>query len=127
MDKPQTARSYRATVLDDNAVVSINLKWLAQIGALLAMLVYGYWNMVTRISNLEQELAEADTKIEELVEKHIEEEEIRFTEMEKQLKFYEKEFNINPLSWGKKRKSNTHNQTVTTSYRFGTEKHLKTP
>ena len=50
MDKPQTARSYRATVLDDNAVVSINLKWLAQIGALLAMLVYGYWNMVTRIT-----------------------------------------------------------------------------
>ena len=99
MDKPQTARSYRATVLDDNAVVSINLKWLAQIGALLAMLVYGYWNMVTRISNLEQELAEADTKIEELVEKHIEEEEIRFTEMEKQLKFYEKEFNINPVSY----------------------------
>ena len=37
MDKPQTARSYRATVLDDNAVVSINLKWLAQIGAVLAM------------------------------------------------------------------------------------------
>ena len=104
MDKPQTARSYRATVLDDNAVVSINLKWLAQIGALIGMLVYGYYNMITRISNLEQELAEADTKIEELVEKHIEEEEIRFTEMEKQLKFYEKEFNINPLSWGKKRK-----------------------
>ena len=89
MDKPQTARSYRATVLDDNAVVSINLKWLAQIGALLAMLVYGYWNMVTRISNLEQELAEADTKIEELVEKHIQEEVVRFDEMEKQLKFYE--------------------------------------
>ena len=104
MDKPQTARSYRATVLDDNAVVSINLKWLAQIGALIGMLVYGYYNMITRISNLEQELAEADTKIEELVEKHIEEEEIRFTEMEKQLKFYEKEFNINPLSWGRKKK-----------------------
>ena len=68
MDKHKTARSYRATVLDDNAVVSINLKWLAQIGALLAMLVYGYWNMVTRITNLELEVAEADTKIEELVE-----------------------------------------------------------
>ena len=104
MDKHKTARSYRATVLDDNAVVSINLKWLAQIGALLAMLVYGYWNMVTRITNLELEVAEADTKIEELVEKHILEEEVRFTEMEKQLKFYEKEFNINPLSWGRKKK-----------------------
>ena len=101
---PKTARSYRATVLDDNAVVSRNLKWLAQIGELLAMFVYGYWNMVTRITNLEIELAEADTKIEELVEKHIQEEEVRFAEMEKQLKFYEKEFNINPLSWGRKKK-----------------------
>ena len=101
---PKTARSYRATVLDDNAVVSINLKWLAQIGALLAMLVYGYWNMVTRITNLEQEVADADAQIEELVEKHIEEEGVRYTEMEKQLKFYEKEFNINPLSWGRKKK-----------------------
>ena len=103
---PKTARSYRATVLDDNAVVSINLKWLAQIGALLAMLVYGYWNMVTRITNLEQEVADADAQIQELVEKHILEEEVRFTEMEKQLKFYEKEFNINPLSWGRKKKKN---------------------
>ena len=104
MEKTQTARSYRATVLDDNAVVSINLKWLAQIGALLAMLVYGYWNMVTRITNLEQEVADADAQIAELVEKHILEEEVRYTEMEKQLKFYEKEFNINPLSWGRKKK-----------------------
>ena len=68
------------------------------------MLVYGYWNMVTRITNLEQEVADADAKIAELVEKHIEEEEVRYTEMEKQLKFYEKEFNINPLSWGRKKK-----------------------
>ena len=110
MDKPQTARSYRATVLDDNAVVSINLKWLAQIGALIAMLVYGYWNMVTRIANLEQEVADADAQIQELVEKHIQEEEVRFTEMEKQLKFYEKEFNINPLSWGRKKKKKKHSQ-----------------
>ena len=41
-EKPNTARSYRATVLDDNAIVSINLKWLAQIGVLIGMLVYGY-------------------------------------------------------------------------------------
>ena len=119
MDKPQTARSYRATVLDDNAVVSINLKWLAQIGALLAMLVYGYWNMVTRITNLEQEVADADAQIQELVEKHILEEEVRFTEMEKQLKFYEKEFNINPLSWGRKKKKNRyHPQTNCYSHRI---------
>ena len=40
--KPNTARSYRTTILDDNAIVSINLKWLAQGLVLVAGLVYGY-------------------------------------------------------------------------------------
>ena len=52
-EKPDTARSYRATVLDDNAIVSINLKWLGQIAVLIGMLVYGYWQIETRIAKLE--------------------------------------------------------------------------
>jgi len=103
-DKPQTARSYRASVLDDNAIVSINLKWLAQIMVLVGGLVYSYWRIETRIYSLEQNIAEADTQIEELVSKHIEDEEQRYKEMQEQVLFYEKEFNINPLSWGKKKK-----------------------
>ena len=51
--KPDTARSYRATVLDDNAIVSINLKWLAQGCVLVAILVYGYWQIESRIKALE--------------------------------------------------------------------------
>ena len=47
-------------------------------------------------------MAESDQQIEELVEKHFEEEQVRFSKMEEELKWYEK--NINPLSW-KKRKS----------------------
>ena len=69
MEKPQTARSYRSNIIDDNAVISINLKWLGQIAVLLGGLVYGYWRMENRISTLEQELAEADTEIQKLVEK----------------------------------------------------------
>jgi hypothetical protein len=26
--KPETARSYRGAVVDDNAIISINIKWL---------------------------------------------------------------------------------------------------
>ena len=65
--KPDTARSYRATVLDDNAIVSINLKWLAQGCVLVAILVYGYWQIESRIKALENKVASADEQIENLL------------------------------------------------------------
>ena len=89
-EKPDTARSYRATVLDDNAIVSINLKWLGQIAVLIGMLVYGYWQIEIRIQNLETNFEQANKTITELVEKHIVEEQERFAEMEEELKWYEK-------------------------------------
>ena len=57
-EKPATARSYRANVIDDNAIVSINLKWLAQIAVLIGMIVYGYWQIESRIKELEKENSE---------------------------------------------------------------------
>ena len=88
-EKPDTARSYRATVLDDNAIVSINLKWLGQIAVLIGMLVYGYWQIEIRIQNLETNFEQANKTITELVEKHIVEEQERFAEMEEELKWYQ--------------------------------------
>ncbi len=102
--KPKTARSYRGTVVDDNAVVSINLKWLGQMLILVAGLVYSYYMVIQRITDLERGMADADTRITELVEKHIDEEESKMTEIQAQLNWYEKEFNLNPLSWGNKKK-----------------------
>jgi len=102
--KPDTARSYRATVLDDNAIVSINLKWLGQIAILIGMLVYGYWQIETRIRNLESKMASADEQIGSLLDKHIVEERVEREELAEKVAFYEKEFNINPFSWGKKKK-----------------------
>tara|TARA_Y100000401_G_scaffold87172_1_gene72581 strand:- start:208 stop:528 length:321 start_codon:yes stop_codon:yes gene_type:complete len=102
--KPDTARSYRATVLDDNAIVSINLKWLGQIAVLIGMLVYGYWQIETRIRNLEGKMASADEQIGSLLDKHILEERVEREELAEKVAFYEKEFNINPFSWGKKKK-----------------------
>tara|TARA_R100000664_G_scaffold13288_1_gene21261 strand:+ start:2183 stop:2482 length:300 start_codon:yes stop_codon:yes gene_type:complete len=89
-EKPDTARSYRTTILDDNAIVSINLKWLGQICVLISLLVYGYWQIETRIKNLERNFDEANTTITELVEKHIIEEQQRYIEMEEELKWYQK-------------------------------------
>jgi|TARA_Y100000034_G_C6764345_1_gene340667 hypothetical protein len=110
-DKPATARSYRATVLDDNFQVQLNIKWLGQLLVLAGMLVYGYWNIISRIETLEDGMATSNTQIEELVSKHIADEELRYAkmeqgyaEMEQELQWYQKELNLNPLSWRKKKK-----------------------
>ena len=102
--KPDTARSYRTTILDDNAIVSINLKWLAQIGVLIGMLVYGYWQIEERIRRLENSVTTQTEQIGSLLDKHIVEERVEREELAEKVAFYEKEFNINPLSWGKRKK-----------------------
>ena len=102
--KPNTARSYRTAILDDNAIVSINLKWLGQICVLIGMLVYGYWQIETRIRKLEDKMVDANQQIGNLLDKHIVEEKVERQELAEKVAFYEKEFNINPLSWGKRKK-----------------------
>ena len=89
-EKHETARSYRTAIIDDNAVVSLNLKWLGQIIILVGMLVYGHWRIETRIRDLESNFEEANIKIQELVEKHIVDEQARYEEMEEELKWYQK-------------------------------------
>jgi uncharacterized coiled-coil protein SlyX len=103
-EKPNTARSYRTTILDDNAIVSINLKWLAQGCVLVAILVYGYWQIESRIQSLENQVATADEQIEDLLSKHIVEERSQRQELAEKVAFYEKELNLNPFSWGKRKK-----------------------
>ena len=88
--KPDTARSYRGAVVDDNAIISINIKWLLQSAVVIAGLVYSYYSVIQRITELEKGMLEANNTITELVEKHIIEEQQRFAEMEEELKWYEK-------------------------------------
>jgi len=102
--KPKTARSYRGAVVDDNAVISINIKWLGQMLLLVAGLVYSYYQVISRIDNLERRVDNADTSITELVEKHIEEEKRLKLDMEERISFFEKELNLNPFSWKRKKK-----------------------
>ena len=46
----------------------------------------------------------ASTEIEDLMTKHIIEEEAKIAQMQQELDWYEKELNLNPLSWGKKKR-----------------------
>tara|TARA_R100000458_G_C8193359_1_gene186349 strand:+ start:353 stop:670 length:318 start_codon:yes stop_codon:yes gene_type:complete len=98
------ARSYRGEVIGDSMAITINFKWLIQICVLVAGLVYGYWQIETRIRNLEDSLVTANEQIRDLVSKHIVEERAEREELAEKVAFYEKEFNINPFSWGKKNK-----------------------
>ena len=102
-NNPETARSMKTAIIDDNAVISLNIKWLAQVCVLIAATVYGYLQVEWRIQELERNMEEASSEIQELVSKHIEDEEERMVIMEEQLKWYQKEFNLNPLSWRKKK------------------------
>ena len=104
MDKSDTARSYKASVIDDNAVISLNIKWLVQAIVLCAALVYGYLQIEWRIQDLERNMLIAKEEIESLVDKHISKEVEAREQLEERVSFYEKEFNINPFSWKKKRK-----------------------
>ena len=102
--KPKTARSYRGTVVSDNAIISINIKWALQALALVAGLVYSYLQIENRIGELERRVELADTNIEELVDKHMVEEQREREAMEERISFFEKELNLNPFSWKKRKK-----------------------
>jgi hypothetical protein len=103
-EKVKTARSYNSTIIDDNAVISLNLKWLGQLCVLVGMLVYGYWRVESRLGELEDKMLDANEQIGDLLDKHIVDERIEREELAEKVSFYEKEFNINPLSWGKRKK-----------------------
>ena len=101
---PKTARSYNSTIIDDNAVISLNLKWLGQLFVLVGMLGWSGYKLLDRLESLEEQMVLADEQITNLLDRHMLEEEGKRAELEEKVSFYEKEFNINPLSWGKRKK-----------------------
>ncbi len=104
MSDEKTYRSYGVTKLDDNMRISLNIKWLGQIIVGVGIVVMGYIRIENRIGELERRVELADTNIKDLVSKHIEEENKKITHMQEQLEWYQQELNLNPLSWGKKKR-----------------------
>ena len=102
--KPKTARSYRGAMVDDNAIISINIKWLIQAVVVIAGLVYSYLQIENRIAELERRMELADTRILELVDKNMLQEQREREAMEERISFFERELNLNPFSWKKRKK-----------------------
>ena len=104
MSDEKTYRSYGVTKLDDNMRISLNIKWLGQIIVGVGIVVMGYLRIENRIGELERRMELANSRIEDLVSKHIADEEVKITQMQEQLEWYQTELNLNPLSWGKKKR-----------------------
>ena len=106
-DKKDGARSYLGSVIGDSMNLTINIRWLLQLFVLAGMLVYGWWQLETRIQELERNMGTATEQVELLNEERrlAEEKHIRDLEaqMQQQAEWYEQELgiNFNPFSWGK--------------------------
>ena len=98
------ARSYKGQIIGDSMSVTINFKWLIQLVIFVAMVVYGWWQLESRIQELERNMVLALEEIElhEAERKHAEKAHV--TQMEERMLWYESELNLNPFSWGKKNK-----------------------
>jgi len=92
--------------IDDNFRISLNIKWLGQIIVAVALIVLGYLRIENRIKSLEESMGSANTRITELVDKHMIEEQKERVAMEERISFFEQELNLNPFSWKKSRRKN---------------------
>ena len=105
MPNKDGTHSYKTQVIGDSMSVTINFKWLIQLIVVVSMAVYGFWKLEDRIQQLESSL---DTAMEQLLvieeERKIEAEK-NLNSLQEQLGWYEKELNLNPFSWGKKKKN----------------------
>ena len=90
--------------------ITINLKWLLQLIALIASITYTFYMFQLKINNMEMKLDSSISQLEILKKANEKESELEFTELKETLKWYEHELisiggiGINPLSWGKKKR-----------------------
>ena len=101
MDKG--ARSYKGQIIGDSMSVTINFKWLLQLIVFVGMLVYGWWQLESRIQDLERNMVVALEEIELHDQERKAAEERHVKDMEEEVSLLKKELNINPFSWGKKK------------------------
>jgi len=84
--------------------VTINFKWLLQLIAVVSMAVYGFWKLEDRIGELEDNLATAMENLVLIEEERKLQADQNLAQLQEQLGWYEKELNLNPFSWGKKKR-----------------------
>ena len=103
-DDNKGARSYKGQVIGDSYALTINFKWLLQLLAGTAIVVYFFWRMESRIQTLERNMDLALQEIELHDLERAAAEEQHKQEMEEEISLLKTELNINPFSWGKGKK-----------------------
>ena len=104
-DENSGARSYKSEVIGgDSFAVTINFKWLLQIIAATAVVVYGWYQLETRIQDLERNMVAVVEQVEIYDQERQAAEQAHVAQMEERMLWYESELNLNPFSWGKKKK-----------------------
>ena len=103
-DEKKGARSYKSEVIGDSMAITINFKWLLQIIAATAMVVYSFWRLEGRIQELERNMVLALEEIELHEQERKHSEDAHVAQMEERMLWYESELNLNPFSWGRKKK-----------------------
>ena len=93
-----------SNIIDDGMAVTINFKWLLQIIVGTAIAVYAFWKIEDRIQSLERDMQIAMNEIELHAEDMKKAEQKHMVEMEERMNWYEQELNLNPFSWGKKKR-----------------------
>ena len=83
--------------------ITINFKWLLELIVFVAMIVYGWWQLESRIQALERNMVVAIEEIELHDQERKIDEEQHVKDMEEEVSLLKKELNINPFSWGKKK------------------------
>ena len=104
-DESKGARSYKGEVIGDSMAITINFKWLLQIIAATAIVVYSFWKLEGRIQELERNMLLALEEIELHEQEREQSEQAHVAQMEERMLWYESELNLNPFSWGKKGKN----------------------
>ena len=102
-DDKKGARSYKGQVIGDSMAITINFKWLLQIIAGTAIVVYAFWKLEGRIQELERNMVLALEEIELHDKERQIAEEAHIKEMQEQMDWYQTELNLNPFSWGRKK------------------------
>ena len=104
-DKKDGARSFKSEVIGgDSFSVTLNFKWLLQIIAATAIVVYSFWKLEARIQELERNMELALQEIELHDQERQAAEQDHIQSMQEQMDWYQTELNLNPFSWGKKKK-----------------------
>ena len=89
-EEEKTYRSYSSRVVSDNMVLNINIRFLINCLVGLGILGMAIFRYETRLRELEDRITEHNQSITSLVDKHIEEDKVKFEQMEEELKWHQK-------------------------------------